>query len=662
MNHHRLVSIVLFLLLFTNTLHAKSKVRFLPLQSMIYPLDKYKDEARKINKLKIWDGKLYIAYGDYGINTGPTDILSLNLSTNELKSEFTIDDEAIVRFKDINKQLMIPGVDATEDWNFGNIYVHNNDQWTKFRTIPKALHVFDIAKFNDQLFCSIGSVCDFNEQNQTAMGAVFSSADSAKTWNVSYMTGADNFKVSRVDDLVVLDQKLFAFVHSFYQTIKDEIPQKYQEVIPGKSNRVISILGNMPLGKDDVLCFDGSGWLEKDIIPDPNIALIKPYQWNNQALLECFQSDCLYATDASYPLINVIYYLFDGKNIKKIQLPFSKIIDVVNDDQDLLILAKIQTHYVIAKISQNLKIDEYRLPDKIQPSAIEKLNDIIFIGASDANIYTTQFNNYSTESFSDFPLSYSFQSLMPAKDNKYQIFIKQRDQLHLPVYYTVNNEADHSILSLKNIKECIFFTEKKINSLRINQKQFDISSLNSYFINISLSEEGIHLSDANLTSNSLAYQSTVIDSIASKIDKEQPQLNLFMLKSWLDYAPSDFSFNFNASFASDLKAGPLSIDDIYQLNYPNKIIQVKMNRHLWQKILVEKADLIKKCIFLNNDSDILITSPINPEKEEWTILVNDYVFEKIFLPYQQSLESENLELLSAQLMILYYQKGHKISN
>lgn len=661
MHHSRLISTCLFILLLTNTLVAKNKEKFLPLHSEIYPLEKYKDEARKINKLKIWDGKLYIGYGDYGVNTGPTDILSWDLSTHNLKTEFTVDDEAIVRFKEVNDQLMIPGVDATEDWNYGNLYIKDHDQWKKYRTIPKGLHVFDVVRYKDQLYTSIGSVCDFNDKNQTAMGAVFSSADSAKTWNISYMTGADNFKVSRVDELIELKGKLFAFVHSFYQTSKSDLPNNYQNAIPGNPNRIVSVLSSNPLGHDDLLCFDGQKWIESDIIPEPNIALIKPYQWQNQVLLECFQSEYLYATDASLPLVNVHYYLFDGEQVKKIKLPFSKIIDVVNDDQDLLILAKKQNHNVIAKISQNLKIDEYQLPDKVQPSAIEIYREMIFIGASDANVYTTQLSKASNEPISDFPLSYTCQSLMPAKDNKYQIFIKQRDMLHLPVAYSVNNQTDYSILSLKNIKECIFFTEKKIKSITINQKQFDISSFNSYFLNISLSEDHIIVTDANLTSGSLTYQSTVIDSLAYKINKDQPSLNLFMLKSWLDYTPSDFTFNFNASFASDLKAGILSIDDIYHLNYPNKIIQVKMNRKLWQKILEEKADLIKKCIFLSQDSEALLNTPINPEKEEWTMLLNDYVFEKILLPYQSSFEYKNLEILSAQLMILYFQKGHKLS-
>ena len=91
--------------------------------------------AWKVNELKLFDGKLFVGHGDYGVNTGPTDILYYDFEREAFVKEFTIDDEAIVRFRIIDDMLTVPGVDSTESWDFGNVYIRTEEGWVKKRTV-----------------------------------------------------------------------------------------------------------------------------------------------------------------------------------------------------------------------------------------------------------------------------------------------------------------------------------------------------------------------------------------------------------------------------------------------------------------------------------------------------------------------------------------------
>lgn len=65
--------------------------------------------------MKIWDGCLYIGAGDFDKNHSPGVAMRYRFETNEWESCGTIPDEQIGRFIVLENQLMIPGVDPTED-------------------------------------------------------------------------------------------------------------------------------------------------------------------------------------------------------------------------------------------------------------------------------------------------------------------------------------------------------------------------------------------------------------------------------------------------------------------------------------------------------------------------------------------------------------------
>ena len=133
---------------------AGETLRFRPLGE---PTADKAEAARKINELMLFEGRLYLGHGDWYKNSGPTDVISYDFAKKKFVKEHTVQDEAIHRYRRYGKRLFLPGTDATESWEFGNLYVHSASAWKKYRTIPRGLHVFDFAEYAGRWYVATGS-------------------------------------------------------------------------------------------------------------------------------------------------------------------------------------------------------------------------------------------------------------------------------------------------------------------------------------------------------------------------------------------------------------------------------------------------------------------------------------------------------------------------
>ncbi len=146
---------------------------------------KYPDGTQKVYARNIWDmhafnNKIYFGGGNssnYGpaINAGPADLWTFNPSSQTFTKEFTVDDEQIHRIREFDNELYIPGHDARESWDYGNFYRLETAGWKKYRTIPDAVHVYDIYKWGNKLFAAIGA-------GSSATTTIQISEDNGKTW------------------------------------------------------------------------------------------------------------------------------------------------------------------------------------------------------------------------------------------------------------------------------------------------------------------------------------------------------------------------------------------------------------------------------------------------------------------------------------------------
>ena len=70
---------------------------------------------------------IYVGGGDWDENQGPVDIWSFAVENSnsgyQFQKEITVDEESIERFRTCSGRLVVPGIDATESWKYGNVYM-----------------------------------------------------------------------------------------------------------------------------------------------------------------------------------------------------------------------------------------------------------------------------------------------------------------------------------------------------------------------------------------------------------------------------------------------------------------------------------------------------------------------------------------------------------
>lgn len=160
--------------------------------------------ARNVWDMQVFDGKIYLGSGNYlnsgpSPNAGPTPVIYYDPQTGKFITEYTVDEEQIDEYKIINGELIIPGTDATDSWDFGNYYVLENGKWQKIRTIPVCSHVFDMAAYNGKLYAAIGGESS-EHISFTASG------DNGRTW-ISQMPAASGSAFAETRGMTLFEFK-----------------------------------------------------------------------------------------------------------------------------------------------------------------------------------------------------------------------------------------------------------------------------------------------------------------------------------------------------------------------------------------------------------------------------------------------------------------------
>ena len=169
----------------------------------------------KINARNPWDmtilnNNLYIGAGDYGINTGPTDIWKYDIVRDNWSISGTVNEEAVARFIKHNDCIYIPGTDPLDRWELGNYYTYENEQWVKHRTVPYGVHMFDIVQYQNAFFYGIGT-------SENSQSPVQMTTDNKSFTNIPFyinnkaILGDENYSFSRCYSLFPCEKGLFAF-------------------------------------------------------------------------------------------------------------------------------------------------------------------------------------------------------------------------------------------------------------------------------------------------------------------------------------------------------------------------------------------------------------------------------------------------------------------
>lgn len=269
------------------TSEARSRAASLRFERLGNPVADKKEQARYVNDLKLFAGRLYIGHGHYGYNTGPTDVLYYDLDRQGFVTEFTIDDHSIERFNFLGGQLAIPGSDATEGWTFGNIYLRGEGGWTKHRTLPDAVHVFDLAEWRGVWFAATGEVIPLGADEQISPGAIFASTDRGQTWQADFTTPSFSNGVVRVQRLIHFNNKLYAFLYAYASVPLEAVPEEAVSGVERQRMGSAEILYiNDPVGTTDAWVRGKRWWEPINLIDLPNVAYVDPHVFRDQLVLD----------------------------------------------------------------------------------------------------------------------------------------------------------------------------------------------------------------------------------------------------------------------------------------------------------------------------------------------------------------------------------------
>ena len=166
--------------------------------------------ARFVWDLKVWNGKLYRASGDYDKNSGAAMILCYDIAKQSWAVTGYTADEAIHGFEEIDGTLYAAGIDPTGGWDLGNYYVLKDGMWEQVRNLPNGVHNFDMIEHDGKIFAGLGT--------ETVGNTVAVSEDGGKTFKFAplYKDGQpykpSGAKSSRTYEFVKYNGQVYALV------------------------------------------------------------------------------------------------------------------------------------------------------------------------------------------------------------------------------------------------------------------------------------------------------------------------------------------------------------------------------------------------------------------------------------------------------------------
>jgi len=112
--------------------------------------------ARNVWDMQRFGGRIHLAHGDEVDNWGPIALWSLDPASGRLSLELTTDEEQVEGFRVLDGALYVPGYDPRGGWSLGTFYRLEARGWVRHRTIPRAVHTFDLAWHAGRLFAATG--------------------------------------------------------------------------------------------------------------------------------------------------------------------------------------------------------------------------------------------------------------------------------------------------------------------------------------------------------------------------------------------------------------------------------------------------------------------------------------------------------------------------
>lgn len=100
--------------------------------------------SKAIYDLTLYQERVYVGYGDYGANNGPTDVISFDPQTKEITTHLKdVPTEAIYPYREFDGWLYGPCVDPSWYYGPGGYVTNKGGEWHRVE-VPDMVHTFDV--------------------------------------------------------------------------------------------------------------------------------------------------------------------------------------------------------------------------------------------------------------------------------------------------------------------------------------------------------------------------------------------------------------------------------------------------------------------------------------------------------------------------------------
>jgi hypothetical protein len=371
----------------------------LKLTTLGNPVADKPEAARKINDLFLHDSRLYIGSGDATANTGATDVICYDPVKRGFVTEFKVDEEAILRFRELDGRLVIPGTDATEDWDLGNVYVREKGKWTKHRSLPNAVHVLDAASFGGAWYAAAAIMTPLTDGQEIGCGALFVSRDHGASWQIQHTSPGSLTATYRFAHLAVASGRLLVFPYAHGAVGKEALPAEFagklKEPLTNRGKPFYLVFMGDPLGGPDAISVgrDG-GWQLADLIPTRNAFVLGVATLGDTAILNVATGQPILAPrhynavkDGLPPGHAAEIWTVNAEGSRKLDLPGALVRDMVGRGDTLTMLVIKERAFWIVETRDTKTWTWHRLPKmEVQPTALERAGEDFYLGLTDGTI------------------------------------------------------------------------------------------------------------------------------------------------------------------------------------------------------------------------------------------------------------------------------------
>ncbi|UCG42798.1 MAG: hypothetical protein JSU73_13210 [candidate division WOR-3 bacterium] len=343
------------------------------------PTDTVPESARSIRDLHPFNGELYLGYGDGMANKGPVAIVSFQPGELDWCYHFMAQEHLVARFRDIGDELFIPGAEPFEgipgrnylkNYDFGNIFrLFPSGGFVKYRTVPVALHIQDIAKLGPDYFCTAGTA---SEGWQKAWGAIFRSTDGCVTWTSAHDLEGPEEAVTRLGIIRPFRDRLWAFGFAF--TVDAD-------------NRFLFTPD--AFGKEEAIVYDGKAWSTQDLIQEEGLlTVLDAEEFDGRLVINAGFYDPEVDTSPPAVFSKLYAYSGQGKADKVLDRELLRISDMFVDGEWLYLLIRQGDGRRVLRTRDLAEFEtEVELSEELGAGRIAVLDGFLYLGGRKGEVY-----------------------------------------------------------------------------------------------------------------------------------------------------------------------------------------------------------------------------------------------------------------------------------